>query len=381
MPRSHPHKHRTARRGWRALHLVGFSIGAAFLGGACLTATQIKVRIATNALCIDSPEAGDKLKDVAILAGSPQAVQATDPNGEHPPQAKTSDCGPPVGDALPKGYGPQEVGTLVVIPSGDRDVPARIVVVGRVEPLDTNVSTPVSVEACIEWSFTAKTFDQKDPAFAGCIVSRRNLAFIEHTALDLPIQLDTNCAGVVCDADSTCVDSRCVSATPTCDADHPLCNFDPSSTVSVTTGSMTSGSTMTTGGMTSGSGMGGMMGSSSGGPSSNGVGGSASTSSNGSSTTGMGGAGATTTADSSSAVGVGGAAASSSSSSSSSSSTTSGSASSSSSSSSSGTMLPVCNPPCGNGCVCTATDVCDCAAACGPCPPPQTCDSGTKTCQ
>ena len=83
-----------------------------------------------------------------------------------------------------------------------------------------------SLDACIQWAFgpPAGPKDEKDPEFEACIVSRRNLAFFPQTKLDLPIQLDTTCAGIVCDADSYCFDSHCVSANVDCsdDADQDI---------------------------------------------------------------------------------------------------------------------------------------------------------------
>jgi len=57
----------------------------------------------------------------------------------------------------------------------------------------------------------------RSPDFPGCIVARRSLHFIPHTALVLPIQMQQSCIGQICDPNSTCVNGACVDAGISCD--------------------------------------------------------------------------------------------------------------------------------------------------------------------
>ncbi len=84
------------------------------------------------------------------------------------------------------------VGSLVVIPSGSRDAGLGIAVV--VEMHDAAGS-----HACLP----------DGPADDHCIVARRSLSFVEHSELDLPIDLRRDCRGIVCDPSHTCVHGLC----------------------------------------------------------------------------------------------------------------------------------------------------------------------------
>ncbi len=98
--------------------------------------------------------------------------------------ARTSDCDPVT----------NRIGTLVVTPS-DPGKASVIVVVGY----QNNDPT-----AC------------KPPRYDGCIVARRRFAFAEHTRLRMPITIDPDCAGVPCDAFSTCNKGRCYDSETSC---------------------------------------------------------------------------------------------------------------------------------------------------------------------
>jgi len=50
------------------------------------------------------------------------------------------------------------------------------------------------------------------PNYAGCIVARRALGFIEHASLNMPIALRLSCRDVPCKETTTCVDGDCVLA-------------------------------------------------------------------------------------------------------------------------------------------------------------------------
>ncbi len=84
----------------------------------------------------------------------------------------------------------QRVGSIVVVPSGSTDEEFAIEVLTSLG--DTNACT--------------------DGHLDGCIVARRALHFVEHSSLDLPIDLDSNCLGKSCPFDQTCSNGECVSA-------------------------------------------------------------------------------------------------------------------------------------------------------------------------
>ena len=66
------------------------------------------------------------------------------------------------------------------------------------------------------------------PGYAGCIVARRKLRYVEHERLRLPITLYAQCENVPCDAESTCnFLGQCVSA----NVDQGSCETDEGCTV------------------------------------------------------------------------------------------------------------------------------------------------------
>ena len=87
-----------------------------------------------------------------------------------------------------------QIGTLVVTPS-DPGRASVIVVVGYKNNDPTTC---------------------KPPNYDGCIVARRRFAFAEHTRLRMPITIDPDCAGVPCDAFSTCNKGRCYDSETAC---------------------------------------------------------------------------------------------------------------------------------------------------------------------
>ncbi len=92
------------------------------------------------------------------------------------------------------------IGTLVLTPKGDKSANVRVLVVLGV------------AQSALKCSIDAPQ---------GCIVARRQLAFIEHSSLQLPIGMHALCEGVKCDEDRTCnALGDCVSA----DLDPNRCN-------------------------------------------------------------------------------------------------------------------------------------------------------------
>ncbi len=85
-----------------------------------------------------------------------------------------------------------DVGTLVVVPEGEKN--------GRVA---------IRVVMGVAKDPTECTAEQPD----GCIVTRRLLRFVENRSVELPIGLHARCEGVSCDESSTCnALGECVSA-------------------------------------------------------------------------------------------------------------------------------------------------------------------------
>jgi len=148
--------------------------GLASVAVACLGPTQVDVRLSTDL----APRPRVR---VAVFAGAPPLVEGQ-------------------GDAVAEieWTGASEIGSLTLVPKGDRSAPLAVRVV-----MTTNGRDP---RECTD----------KDAA--GCIISRRALAFVPHTSLSLPIRLSERCLGVPCSPDTTCALGTCVSSTVACDA-------------------------------------------------------------------------------------------------------------------------------------------------------------------
>jgi len=89
-------------------------------------------------------------------------------------------------------WAPGEIGDLVLLPSGGKDAPVRLLVVMGItkDPRACRVEAP-----------------------DGCIFARRRLSFVEHRTLTVPMNLYASCIGVPCGADSTCnALGQCVAA-------------------------------------------------------------------------------------------------------------------------------------------------------------------------
>jgi hypothetical protein len=137
--------------------LVASLLPVAAVVSSCLGPTEIVIHVTTNAC-------GAPLTHVDFYI-----------EGTNVPSTSASGCADPVSG---------DVGTLSIVPSGSIDARVKIGVVGALGGAAcSNVSTA-------------------DP---GCIIARRELAFDPHTRLDLPIFLDSRCAGFVCADGTTCV--------------------------------------------------------------------------------------------------------------------------------------------------------------------------------
>ena len=134
----------------------------------CRDPTEVTLDIHTDVPC-------SSLQGVTITVGRPGEVEDKEPG------TTTHNC-----DAN------GNIGTLVVVPTGNRDDEVAIkVVAGRNQ----------DAESC------------KAPGYGpGCIVARRVLHYLPHTPLTLPISMRQICAGVACVPDETCVNGQCRDA-------------------------------------------------------------------------------------------------------------------------------------------------------------------------
>lgn len=136
---------------------------------ACREPTEIVLHVTTDIPC-------SQLGSVSIFLAHP----GDDPTNLNA-MATTNTCA-----------GAGDVGTLVIFPETSDD---ETIVVLAVTTNDNRDSSQ-----CLS-AFTNS-----------CVVAKRQVAYVAHTSLDVPIALQTSCVGVQCLASSTCVNGLCVSA-------------------------------------------------------------------------------------------------------------------------------------------------------------------------
>ena len=136
---------------------------------SCLDPTQITLDVRTDVRC-------ELVRGLTIVGGRPGAVEGA------PPTTETTRC-------LPSG----EIGTLVATPKETKsDNVAFKVVMG--------VDRPVA--DC-----------KSEDGYKGCIIQRRQVAFVPRTPITLPVYMLLVCVGVPCDENSTCAaNGKCVPA-------------------------------------------------------------------------------------------------------------------------------------------------------------------------
>ncbi len=156
------------------LEAFGIAIPIALGVASCASPTEMTLHITTNVPCSVVEEQG-----VSVAAGDPASIRDRFPAM----QARRCAAGPAVIN---------EVGHLVIVPSGAKDAEVAIRVVLGVD---------VPVESCTAAS-----------GYKGCIVSRFLLPFIERQNLNLEVRLAASCKGVLCDDLTTCASGVCVSA-------------------------------------------------------------------------------------------------------------------------------------------------------------------------
>jgi hypothetical protein len=135
---------------------------------ACRPPTQITVEIFTDVRCSD-------LRGTSITVGSLDSLEA------RPPETTTLKCSDE-----------GRIGSLVIVPRGDRDDEIAIRVV---------TAFAVDLSQCA------------GPTYGpGCIVARRSLRFVPNSSLQVPIKMNAVCRGIPCGAFDTCAGGGCVSA-------------------------------------------------------------------------------------------------------------------------------------------------------------------------
>lgn len=150
------------------------AVGLLLLVG-CRDATQIRLEIRTNVPC---SKPADGWRGVAVYAGPPGAEERGDA-----PVLVTSDCND-------QGY----IGSLVVVPSGDKDEAVHVRVVAAISSDEGDELQP---ESCAARNFK------------GCIVARRAVRYVPHSTLELQIDLTKDCRNEGCDPEHSCFTGAC----------------------------------------------------------------------------------------------------------------------------------------------------------------------------
>jgi len=163
---------------------------------SCLGPTEVTLVLTTDVPC-------DAEQGTSIAVGSPDDVSTS------APVTITNDC------ALAGGAGsvddagalavPASIGTMVVVPSGSRSASFVVQIVTAVAPV-------------------VQPSDCAAPDYMGCIVARRQISFIPHTPLTVPIEMTLDCLNVPCPTGQTCSHGKCVTAVTTCTP--PECTLD-----------------------------------------------------------------------------------------------------------------------------------------------------------
>lgn len=141
----------------------------------CQPPTEISVVLTTNLSC-------GEIDGTAVVVGAPSDVESKDA------ATVTSAC--ELG----------RIGSIVLVPGKERDAAFVVKAVTGVGVLP---------EDCL----AVETRPGDVPGQRGCIIARRELAFLPKTPLTVPIAMRRACIGVVCDPGSTCVEGGvCASA-------------------------------------------------------------------------------------------------------------------------------------------------------------------------
>jgi hypothetical protein len=161
-----------SRRGLRIGVVCTF--GALVAAASCRDPTEVTLVLTTDVDC-------SKLNETSITVGTSDDVTTK------APVAVTTDCNP-------TGTGAHTIGTLVVIPDS------------------TGASDAFAVRVVSAVGKSATADCVASDGYSGCIVALRELSFVSHTSLTLPIVMRLDCEGVDCGANQTCVEGVCKSS-------------------------------------------------------------------------------------------------------------------------------------------------------------------------
>jgi len=185
------------RWGVRAVAVI--AVGSAVTAVSCLDATEVTLVLTTDLPC-------GAQQGTSIAVGSPDDVSSS------APVTVTSDCALAGGDGSVDDAGalavPASIGTMVVVPSGSRSASFAVQIVTAVAPV-------------------AQPSDCAGLNYQGCIVERRQISFIPHTPLTVPIEMTLDCLSIPCTASETCFHGKCVTPATTC---TPNCTLDIAAT-------------------------------------------------------------------------------------------------------------------------------------------------------
>lgn len=154
--------------------LLPLAMVAASVFLTCRTATEISVVVTTDFPCA-------ALRHVHVTVGT-----LGDALERKPSTSTHASC--------KDGY----AGTLVVVPSGANNDEVGFKIVAGITSKDAEECSPSA--------------DSPPRYGAGCIVARRALRYLPHTALTLPVTLRSTCEAVTCGVTDTCVNGACVAA-------------------------------------------------------------------------------------------------------------------------------------------------------------------------
>jgi hypothetical protein len=170
--------------------LVGVPlVGVVLAMAACEGATEISLDVRTNLPCTSAAT----WKGVAVSVGEPGADVES-----RAPVLTTTTCS-----------ASGEIGTLTIVPTGSKNAAVGIRVVA---------------------GLTQNPEDCSANGYEGCVVSRRTITYLPHQTQHVLVDLTSDCVGLACDVDHTCVSGSCtdtVSATAPVNSDGGVYSAGP----------------------------------------------------------------------------------------------------------------------------------------------------------
>ena len=164
---------------------------------SCRTPTQITVKLRGVGLECKGGDA-PAVVDTGIAAKERYAeIAAASVIGDR--------CEPAAGAS----NGEKDLGDVVLVPSGG-GTNAEVLAV-------TAITLPSGVGASSEECLAMYIAEEcGEGACDACIIARRSLGFVEHSKLEVRIEFEPRCAGVICDSTETCSNGKCISAATAC---------------------------------------------------------------------------------------------------------------------------------------------------------------------